>query len=148
MNEEFVKNIYKTIIEDGKIMYKDLYDNTEVTKRTIDYYKNADILNKNAISYCIVANINTDSIDKIGDVTELEYKDLVEQLFGDIQQIKLLNDSLAGQQLPRVWQQGKVRCLVSKPKDSIILGLFYNESRSIKESICFWKEIMIEIDNS
>ena len=106
-----------------------------------------DILNKNAISYCIVANINTDSIDKIGDVTELEYKDLVEQLFGDIQQIKLLNDSLVGQELPRAWKQGKVTCWVSKPKDSIILGVFYNESRALKESVYFGHEIMKKIDN-
>ena len=106
-----------------------------------------DILDKNAISSCIVANLNTDSIDMIGDVTELEYKDLVEQLFGDIQQIKLLNDSLVGQELPRFWQQGKVRCLVSKPKDSIILGVFYNESRSLKESFYFGNEIMKKIDN-
>lgn len=72
---------------------------------------------------------------------------MVEQLFGDIQQIKLLNDSLVGQELPRFWQQGKVRCLVSKPKDSIILGVFYNESRSLKESFYFGNEIMKKIDN-
>jgi hypothetical protein len=41
MNEEFVKNIYETVIEGGKNIYRDLYENTEVTERTIDYWKNA-----------------------------------------------------------------------------------------------------------
>lgn len=41
MNEEFIKNLYKTIIEDGRSIYKDLYENTEVTEQTVDYWKNA-----------------------------------------------------------------------------------------------------------
>lgn len=105
------------------------------------------MLDENEISYCVVVNLNNDSIDKIGDVTELEYKDLVEQLFGSIQQIKLLNDSLVGQQLPRSWKQGKVKCLVCKPKDTIIVGLFYNEKRPFIESIDFGNEIMVKIYN-
>lgn len=105
------------------------------------------LVDKNKISYCVVATLDIDSIDTIGCVSELEYKDLVVQLFGDIQQIKLLNDSLVGQQLPRSWKQGKVKCLVCKPKDSIIVGLFYNEYRPLFESIDFGNEIAKEIDN-
>lgn len=41
MNEEFVKSIYETVVEEGKNIYKDLYENTEVTERTVDYWKNA-----------------------------------------------------------------------------------------------------------
>lgn len=41
MNENFVKSIYKTLIEDGKDIYKDLYENTKVSERTVDYWKNA-----------------------------------------------------------------------------------------------------------
>ena len=41
MNEEFVKSIYQTVVEEGKNIYKDLYENTEVTERTVDYWKNA-----------------------------------------------------------------------------------------------------------
>lgn len=106
-----------------------------------------ELVNKNEISYCIVVNLDTDLIDKIGDATVLEYKGLVEQLFGSIQQIKLLNDSLVGQQLPRSWKQGKVKCLVCKPNSNIIVGLFYNESRSFIESIDFGNEIARKIDS-
>lgn len=106
-----------------------------------------ELVNKNEISYCIVVNLDTNSIDKIGDATVLEYKGLVEQLFGSIQQIKLLNDSLVGQQLPRSWKQGKVKCLVCKPNSNIIVGLFYNERRSFIESIDFGNEIARKIDS-
>lgn len=105
------------------------------------------IIKENEISYCVVANLNTNLIDKIGDVSELDYKDLVEQLFGNIQQIKTLNDSLEGQLLPRSWKQGNIRCLVCKPKDSIIIGLFYNESRSFMESIHFGDNVTKIIEN-
>lgn len=106
-----------------------------------------DLVNKNKISYCVVAALDIESIDTIGCLTELEYKDLVEQLFGDIQQIKLLNDSLSGQQIPHSWRQGKVKCLVCKPKDSMIIGLFYNEYRALLESIDFGDKVAKEIDD-
>lgn len=41
MNKEFASRIYKTVIEDGENIYKELYENTEVTKRTVDYWKKA-----------------------------------------------------------------------------------------------------------
>lgn len=40
MNEEFVKCIYETTVEDGKNMYKELYEETEVTGQTTDYWHN------------------------------------------------------------------------------------------------------------
>lgn len=41
MHKKFVEMIYKTIIEDGSGIYRDLFENTEVTERTVDYWKNA-----------------------------------------------------------------------------------------------------------
>ena len=73
MNEEFVKNIYKTIIEDGKIMYKDLYDNTEVTKRTIDYYKNA---------LELYHSLNDNQKNVFMDVIEQTMIDTISHIFG------------------------------------------------------------------
>ena len=34
MNENFVKSIYKTLVEDEKEIYKDLYEKTTVTEKT------------------------------------------------------------------------------------------------------------------
>lgn len=40
MNEEFARSIYETVVEEGKNIYKELYENTEVTEKTVDYWKN------------------------------------------------------------------------------------------------------------
>ncbi|MBO5097880.1 MAG: hypothetical protein J6B96_06170 [Agathobacter sp.] len=41
MNEKFVESIYQTVIQEGEKTYRDLYENTEVTERTVDHWKNA-----------------------------------------------------------------------------------------------------------
>ena len=41
MNEEFVKSVYATIVEEGEKIYKELYENTKITEQTSDYWKNA-----------------------------------------------------------------------------------------------------------
>ena len=41
MNEKFVKNIYKTVVEGGERIYKNLYEDTKITEKTVDYWKNA-----------------------------------------------------------------------------------------------------------
>lgn len=41
MKEEFVKNIFETIVKDGILSYKELYDSVEISDKTIDYWKNS-----------------------------------------------------------------------------------------------------------
>lgn len=41
MNERFIRSLYETVVEDGINTYRDLYENTEVTERTVNYWKNA-----------------------------------------------------------------------------------------------------------
>ncbi|MCX4353840.1 MAG: hypothetical protein OSJ60_19815 [Lachnospiraceae bacterium] len=41
MNEEFARKIYETIVEEGRDMYKNLYDNTKIKKNTVPYWKSA-----------------------------------------------------------------------------------------------------------
>ncbi len=41
MNEKFVREIYKTIVNENCDIYKDLYENTEITEKTVLYWKNA-----------------------------------------------------------------------------------------------------------
>lgn len=71
MNEEFVKSIYVTIVEDGEKIYKELYENTQVTERTVDYWKNALELyhsldsNQKEIFVDIVKHIMIDTISGI-----------------------------------------------------------------------------------
>lgn len=41
MNDKFIKSVYKTVVEGGKDIYRDLYENTEITERTVNCWKNA-----------------------------------------------------------------------------------------------------------
>ena len=41
MNKKFIRSLYKTVVEEGKYIYSDLYENTEVTDKTVQYWKNA-----------------------------------------------------------------------------------------------------------
>lgn len=41
MNDEFIKRLYSTIIEDGCSMYKRTFDNTTISSKTNEYWKNA-----------------------------------------------------------------------------------------------------------
>lgn len=41
MNKKFIRSVYKTVVEDGKEIYRELYENTEITEKTVSYWKNA-----------------------------------------------------------------------------------------------------------
>lgn len=100
-----------------------------------------EIMLNNNIAFSVVANLDDNNIENIGNKTELEYHSLVENLFGNIEHIHALNDSLKGQIMPQSWKQGNVKCLVCKPADNVIVGLFYNEERTTIESYRFGKTL-------
>lgn len=100
-----------------------------------------ELMSTYGILYSIVANLENSMAESFGDITNLQCNDLVEQLFGSVEKIKALDNSLEGQTVPQSWKQGKVKCIVCKPKSNILIGLFYNEERPIMESIKFTKEI-------
>ncbi len=41
MNEQFIKSIYKEMVEGNCALYKDLYQNTNIDECTIEYWKKA-----------------------------------------------------------------------------------------------------------
>ena len=41
MNEDFVKKLYKVVIEDGNKIYDELFEKTEITSNIVGYWKNA-----------------------------------------------------------------------------------------------------------
>ncbi|MDF2522178.1 MAG: hypothetical protein K0R84_2806 [Clostridia bacterium] len=102
------------------------------------------IMKEYGIAYTIIANLDSGLIETVGNIRDLTYDDLVNQLFADSKAIKSLNESLEGQTMPQSWKQGEVKCIVIKPTTNIIIGLLYNEHRSIIESMRFMKEINIE----
>ncbi len=105
-----------------------------------------ELMYKNNISYAIVSSISTGILENIGTTDELQYDTIVNQLFGDYEQIKILDESLKGQKMPRSWGQGDTICLVCKPNLDVLIALFYNEHRHILESVKFGEKMANEID--
>ncbi len=104
------------------------------------------LMNENSILYAIVTSFDKKTIENIGSIEKLKYDDLVSQMFNNYNQIKILNESLKEQKLPRSWSQGDTVCVVCKPNDEVLVALFYNEYRPILESVQFGRKIAEEID--
>ena len=110
-----------------------------------------EIMRDNDIILVLIANLKKGSIDELGDKYKLEYTGLLDTLFGDIERVQALNQSLENQILPQSWNQGNVKCLVCKPKDDIVIGMFFHEHRDTVQSYRFCKmlnEIVNEKWNS
>jgi hypothetical protein len=84
-----------------------------------------EIVTQNNIIYTVVANMENDEVESIGEISELEYSSIAKSLFGDKQSIENLFISLKGQMLPRTWRQGRVSAVVC---NDIVVGLFYHEN--------------------
>ncbi len=103
------------------------------------------IMSEHQLIYVIVADLDSGKADNFGDKAKLKYQGLVQTLFGDGDSIRDLNASLEGQMVPRSWRQGEVACILSKPVESTIVGLFYHEHRKPAESYCFSNELGAQI---
>ena len=103
------------------------------------------IMSEHQLIYAIVADLDSGGVDTFGDKAKLKYKDLIQTLFGDGDSIRDLNAHLDGQIMPQSWRQGKVACILSKPVESTIVGLFYHEQREPTESYRFSKELGAQI---
>ncbi len=107
-----------------------------------------DLLLESNISMAIVASSNHGSIEVVNGKKSLVSDDLVNHLFGDADTVIALSRSLEGQKLPRLWAQGdQVFCMVCKPSNDRIVGLFYQDKKNNpKEEIRWSKEINRRIE--
>lgn len=69
-----------------------------------------------------------------GSKDNLIYEGLFNSLFGNMESIIKLNKSLDGQIMPQSWKQGELKCLVVRPNDKVLIGLFYNDVDNVLES--------------
>ncbi|WBW96125.1 hypothetical protein [Oceanirhabdus sp. W0125-5] len=98
------------------------------------------------IIYIVGVNLKSGEIETIGDKSKLVYDDLVTDLFDNIDSIYSLDKSIEGQRMPQTWRQGEVKCIVCKPSNNILVGLFYNEYRDTIESYQWSKEVNKELE--
>lgn len=101
----------------------------------------SELMDKNNIVYAVIANLENGRVETAGGKEKLKYCDLVDTLFGDVEHIKSLNDSLEEQLMPRMWGQGEISCIVCKPADNILIGLFYHENREPAAAYRFSKKM-------
>lgn len=104
------------------------------------------LIQENTILYTIIVDLNSNAIEEIGDKNKLEYSGLLNTLFGDKESIFRLNNSLKNQIMPQSWGQGKVSCIVCKPVEDILIGLFYHNEKDGLEAYNFDLEINKEIE--
>ncbi len=87
-----------------------------------------EIVKENEIVYTVVADLESGYVESLGDIDDLDYSSIANNLFGDKQSVENLFNSLKGQILPRTWRQGKVSAVICHPTDNIIVGLFYHDN--------------------
>ncbi len=112
----------------------------------------SNILEVTGVPFAVVANLSIGEIHSVGDAKALGADDLFNQLFLDFETVSALNRSLQGQLLPRTWSQGKVCCIVCKPSEDVLVGLFcvgerdpvaqYHWSKQVGKKVsAFWESI-------
>jgi hypothetical protein len=83
MNDIFVKSLYESIIKENLQIYKDLYETTNVTSKTDDYWKKA------IGFYDSLTNENKDTLMKIIEQTMI---DTISNMLGVIDGSSTLKD--------------------------------------------------------
>lgn len=85
------------------------------------FYKVLESLN---VALAVVADLQSGEVRFIGEQEAMGNTDLISTLFANRETIESVDRSLEGQVLPRVWNQGNVCCIVCKPANQTIVGLF------------------------
>jgi len=101
-------------------------------------------MSKYEIIYSVIANLKLDTLTSIGWRYKLPYQGLLD-LFHDEESVKSLNDSLVGEIMPQAMRQGELKCLICKPKNDILIGLFYVEKRDVGDAYIFGKKLNDEL---
>lgn len=91
------------------------------------------VLESLGVPFSIVADLKSGEINWIGESESVDKTDLISAIFADEETARGFCDSLEGQVLPRIWGQGQITCVVCKPTDSILIGLFVKEDRDVIE---------------
>jgi hypothetical protein len=82
MTKVFIKGTYKTVVEENKKLYKDLFDNTTIDKRTDEYWKQ---------SLNLYNNLSKDNKEVLMNIIEQTMIDTISNIFGIIDGSSTLN---------------------------------------------------------
>ena len=95
--------------------------------------KFGEFLKENSVNYAIIVDLEKASLIPVGSSESLLFDGMIKTNFYDIETALVLNDFLKTQYMPKVFKQGEVMCVITKPNDDYIIGLFYHDDRKAKE---------------
>jgi len=98
-----------------------------VSSAYCEVMRNFDVL------HMVIVNVEKMTAEHFGDESGLGNTDLLKTLFGDRNALISLAESLEGQQLPRIWSQGSMNCVVCKPAPTEIVALMCRSSGNVIE---------------
>lgn len=104
-----------------------------------------EFVTKHKIMYAVVIDLINYVQYSLGNKNDLTYEGLYNSLFYNTQSIITLNESLKGQIMPQSWKQGDLKCLVVKPNETILVGLFYIDVPNTVDSYKLAKQINNEL---
>lgn len=103
-----------------------------------------EFIEKNSIAILVKANYRTKRFDVIKKDIVLEANDLFEQLIF-YNNVDNLFESVKGQMLPRIWSQGKTKCVICQINEEQLVVIFYDTTMDVKDNYLFAKQLEIKV---
>lgn len=103
-----------------------------------------EFIEKNGISIFVKTDIRTKRFEVIKTDIKLETYDLFEQLIF-YNNVDDLFESVKGQMLPRIWSQGKTKCVICQINEEQLVVIFYDTTMDVKDNYLFAKQLEIKV---
>lgn len=99
-----------------------------------------EFIEKNNIAIFVKADYRVKRFEVIKKDIVLESYDLFEQLilYGNVDD---LFASIKGQILPRIWSQGKTKCVICQINEVLLVVIFYDTTMNVKDNYLFAKKL-------
>ncbi len=103
-----------------------------------------EFIEKNNIAIFVKADFRSKRYDIIKKDILLESYDLFEQLIL-YSNVDSLFECVNGQILPRIWSQGKTKCVICQISEEQLVALFYDTHMDARDNYIFAKEIDMKL---
>lgn len=103
-----------------------------------------EFIEKNNIAIFVKADFRSKRYDIIKKDILLESYDLFEQLIL-YSNVDSLFECVKGQMPPRIWSQGKTKCVICQISEEQLVALFYDTNIDAKDNYLFAKEVDMKL---
>mgnify|MGYP003290758421 CR=1 FL=1 len=103
-----------------------------------------EFIDENGISVFVKADIRTKQFEVIKTDIKHETYNLFQQLIL-YNSVDNLFESVKGQMLPRIWSQGKTKCVICQINEEQLVVIFYDTTMDVKDNYLFAKQLEIKV---